>query len=250
MSNKLTITIMAGGLGKRMKSTLPKVLHEVGGKPMLVRIIENSLKLKPNKILVVVGQYRPIIEETLLKWNLLEKINFAIQEVPKGTGHAVLCTLDHLPNDEDHYNIILNGDCPMLSSSTIQSIVEEFESSNRNLQITSISLPNPHGSGRIIKDADDNFLRIVEEKDCDDEQRSIKAVNIGIYVAKNNTLKKYIPLIGNNNAQKEFYLTDIVEIYRLHENDGVGLIELDQSKLHEIKNVNTKEQLDELNALF
>ncbi len=248
MNPKLTITILAGGLGKRMNSTLPKVLHEIHGKPMLVKIIEESIKLYPSKILVVVGQYRPVIEETLEKWNVLSKITFAIQDPPLGTGHAILCTIDQLSDDADAYNIILNGDCPLLTSNTISEITSIFES---DLQITSIITNNPTGSGRIIKNTDNKFLKIVEEKDCNDDQRHIKEVNIGIYVAKNTVLKKYIPLIKNENAQKEYYLTDIVEIY-LDDSESkgkVGLVELDQSKIHEIANVNTIEQLNELNDI-
>jgi bifunctional N-acetylglucosamine-1-phosphate-uridyltransferase/glucosamine-1-phosphate-acetyltransferase GlmU-like protein len=101
ITSNLIVTILAGGLGKRMKSTLPKVLHELNGKPMLVRVIQETLKLNPYNILVVVGQYKPIIKQTLEKWNVLDKVDFAIQENPLGTGHAILCTLDQLPNDKN-----------------------------------------------------------------------------------------------------------------------------------------------------
>ena len=248
-NDKLTITILAGGLGKRMKSILPKVLHKIHGKPMLVRVINEALKLYPNKILIVVGEYRPIIEETLLEWDVLDKIVFAIQETPLGTGHAVLCTLDDLSNSDNSYNIILNGDCPLLKSTTILDIVKVFECNKSDLQITSISNSNPTGFGRIVKDSTGKFLKIVEEKDCDDTERSINEINIGIYMAKNAILKKYIPLIENNNAQKEYYLTDIVEIYLKNVGELVGLVELDHTKLSEIANVNTKEQLETLNSL-
>ncbi len=243
LNKSLTITILAGGLGKRMKSTLPKVLHKIRGKPMLVRVIHEALKLCPNKILIVVGEYRPIIEKTLAEWGVLDKIVFTIQETPLGTGHAVLCTLDHL--SDDSYNIILNGDCPLLKSTTILDIVKVFKS---DLQITSISTSNPTGCGRIVKDSTGKFLKIVEEKDCNDIERSINEINIGIYMATTAILKKYIPLIKNNNAQKEYYLTDIVEIY-LKSSKEVGLVELDHTKLSEIANVNTKEQLETLNSL-
>jgi len=226
-----------------------------------VRVIENGLVLNPAKILVVVGQYKPVIEQTLEEWGVLDKINFAIQEIPKGTGHAILCTLDQLPNNEGSYNLILNGDCPMLTSETMQDMVNCFETNNSELQIACIELENPHGSGRIIKDDDGNFLKIVEEKDCNDEERETKLINIGIYMARNNVLKECIPKIDNNNAQNEYYLTDIVEIYRgngsvkqphnpdglLEKNNSVGLVELDQSKFREVRNVNTREQLEALN---
>lgn len=248
-NNKLTITILAGGLGKRMKSILPKVLHKIHGKPMLVRVIGEALKLYPKKILIVVGEYRSIIEKTLLEWDVLDKIVFAIQETPLGTGHAVLCTLGDLSNSNNSYNIILNGDCPLLKSTTILDIVEVFVCNESDLQITSISNSNPTGCGRIVKDSTGKFLKIVEEKDCDDTERSINEINIGIYMAKNAILKKYIPLIKNNNSQKEYYLTDIVEIYLKNEGELVNLVELDHTKLPEIANINTKEQLETLNSL-
>lgn len=247
-NNNLTITILAGGLGKRMKSPLPKVLHVVRGRPMLVTIIEESLKLNPSKILIVVGQYKPIIEQTLDEWNLLDKINFTIQDPALGTGHAVLCTLEQLSSSPDDYNIILNGDSPLLSCTTISEILSVFANSDKDIQITSISLDNPFGSGRILK-INDKFSRIVEEKDCSELERQINEVNIGIYVAKNNVLKKYIPQIKNNNSQKEYYLTTLVEIYLENETKDVGLIELDKSKLVEISNVNTIEELDKLNKI-
>jgi len=247
MNNRLTVTILAGGLGKRMRSPLPKVLHEVRGIPMLVMVLHEAIKLNPSKIIVVVGQYKSIIEATLKTYNLLDHITFAIQEPALGTGHAVLCTLDQLSDSNNYYNIILNGDSPFLSANTISDIIKVFELNNLDLQITSINTPNPHGCGRIIKDDQNLFQRIVEEKDCTDTQRNITEVNIGIYIAKNQTLKRFIPMINNINSQNEYYLTDIVELYRSAEVKPVGLIELPPSKLHEIANINTIEQLNEFN---
>ena len=247
MNNRLTIIILAGGLGKRMKSPLPKVLHEINGTPMLVMVIREAIKLNPSKIIVVVGQYKNIIEQTLIKYDLLKYINFSIQENPLGTGDAVLCTLNNLSELENDYSIILNGDSPFLSSNTISDIINIFENNETDMQITSINSINPTGCGRIIKNEFNEFQQIVEEKDCNIDQRKITEINIGIYVVKNNTLKKYIPLIKNENSQKEYYLTDIVMIYRSMENKQVGLIKLPDSKMHEISNINTIEQLNEFN---
>jgi UDP-N-acetylglucosamine diphosphorylase/glucosamine-1-phosphate N-acetyltransferase len=247
MNNRLTITILAGGLGKRMKSPLPKVLHAVRGTPMLVMVINEAIKLNPSKIIIVVGQYRPIIEDVIKTYDLIKHVVFAIQEPALGTGHAVLCTLDQLSNSNTDYNIILNGDSPFLSANTISDIIRVFEVNDLDLQITSINTPNPHGCGRIIKDDKGLFQRIVEERDCTSDQRNITEVNIGIYIAKNQTLKKFIPMIKNINSQNEYYLTDIVELYKSTEDKPVGLIELPSSKLHEIANINTIEQLNEFN---
>lgn len=248
--DNLIVTIMAGGLGKRMQSQIPKVLHEVAGLPMLVRLLNQVNNLKPNKIIIVVGIYKEIITQTLSKYIDISNIIFANQDTPLGTGHAVLCTLHYLDidKDKDKINLILNGDNPMLSKETLQFIYDEYVKNNKKLQITAINLDNPTGNGRIIQN-NNIFEKIVEEKDCSPEQRNIQLVNCGIYLADINMLNVYIPKIKNNNAQHEYYLTDIVELYKNGEHKPVGLCILDKDRSLEIINVNTKEQLDQLNKL-
>lgn len=242
--SSLNITILAGGLGKRMKSTIPKVLHTLNNKPMLVRILEEARHLKPDKIIIVVGKYKAIIQETLIKHTNIQDIEFAIQQESLGTGDAVKSTLTHL-NDKS-YNLILNGDIPLIKSSTLQNIVDTFIQNNHKLQISCIKLPNPSGCGRIVMN-NGIFESIIEHKDCTLDQLNIKLINVGIYVATSEILQKYIPLITDNNVQKEYYLTDLVKIYKTETNQSVGLSELDSSKIIEISNVNTKEQLEDLN---
>lgn len=246
--NNICITILAGGLGKRMQSELPKVLHEVNGIPMIVRLLSEIECLNPSKIILVVGKFKDIIDKTIKQYIDFDKVNilYAMQDVPMGTGHAVLCTLDML-NDND-INLILNGDNPMLSLSVMKEALDNFVQNNNNLQITAIEANNPTGSGRIILN-NNIFEKIVEEKDCSSEQKNIKMINCGIYVANSNTLKKYIPEIKNNNMQNEYYLTDIVEICKSN-NSSVGLYVIDQSKEFETININTKEQLEILNAIL
>jgi bifunctional N-acetylglucosamine-1-phosphate-uridyltransferase/glucosamine-1-phosphate-acetyltransferase GlmU-like protein len=240
---------MAGGLGKRMESTTPKVLHLVDGTPMIVKIIQELFKLqtKIDKLILVVGKFKDIIHETIIKYININKYNihYAMQEEPKGTGHAILCTLDLL--DDDAINLIVNGDNPMLTNTTIQNTLNNFLSSNIDLQILSINSKNPDGCGRIIMNKN-IFEKIVEEKDCTEEQRQIKLINCGIYIATTTLLKKYIPQINNNNAQKEYYLTDIVHICK--DNNKIGLDIIDSSKELEIININTKEQLTSLNKIL
>ena len=238
------ITVMAGGLGKRMGSTIPKVLHLINDKPMLLMIIEQVRCFNPTKILIIVGQYRNIIEETLLKYTTLEDVEFVNQPIALGTGNAVFCTLDYLkPNS---INLILNGDTPLLQYTTLKNIYDNFIQNKYNLQITAINLDDPYGNGRIIKDTNDVFLKIVEEKDCNENERKINLVNCGIYIANTDVLKQFIPLITNNNSQNEYYLTDLVELYKKNPENIIGLYELSNDKALEIYNVNTKEQLDQL----
>jgi bifunctional N-acetylglucosamine-1-phosphate-uridyltransferase/glucosamine-1-phosphate-acetyltransferase GlmU-like protein len=239
--------ILAGGMGKRMQSSIPKVLHKVDDVPMLVRLINEMNKLNPDKIIIVVGQSQKIIDETVRRYIDFNKINivYALQKEPLGTGHAVLCTLDLL--EDNAITLIVNGDNPLLTSDLMQNAINYSIDYNNELQITAIDAEKPMGSGRIII-KDNIFEKIVEEKDCNEEEKKITLVNRGIYVILSDVLKKYIPLIKNNNAQKEYYLTDIVEICK--DSVKIGIYRVDRSKESELININTKEQLDKLNKKF
>lgn len=241
----LIITILAGGKGKRMQSELPKVLHGVNGIPMIVRILQEISLLLPKKIIIVVGEFKNQIGETIAQYSELKdlKIEYAIQETPLGTGHAVLSTL-HLLEDND-INLIVNGDNPLLKYETLEEIINTF---HYGLQITAINSKNPFGCGRIIV-KDNIFQKIVEEKDCSDEEKKINIINCGIYLANGYTLKKYIPQIGNNNKSQEYYLTDIVELYKKDDNI-VSLHILDSSRELEVVNINTKDELDRINNII
>lgn len=242
--NKLYITILAGGMGKRMQSDLPKVLHKVKGTAMIVRLLHQIQLLSPDKILIVVGKYRHQIQEEIEKNILDEKIIYVDQPEPLGTGHAVKCTLNEFEDHAKIINIILNGDMPLLKYETIKEIYDYYLTKKSIFLITSINLNNPAGNGRIIIDQLNNFKEIIEEKDCTPKQKTITLVNCGIYIIDSNILKKYIPMINNLNAQSEYYLTDLVKIYsNASINNKIELFILESSKEVEIYNVNTKEQL-------
>jgi len=240
---------MAAGQGKRMNSELPKVLHKVDGLPMLVRIINQASKLNPAKIFVVVGKHVDIIGETLSLHNI-DNVQFVVQKEQLGTGDAIKALLPAFSEgDMDATNIILNGDAPLITFGTIDAIYRHFVANTYDLQITCIDSDTPAGNGRIISNEDGLICqRIVEEKDCTDEQRLINVVNCGIYVATVRTLVKLVPMITNNNKQNEYYLTDIVEL-AISSGHPVGLYQLDKSKQVELSNVNTREQLDTVNRL-
>ena len=248
-NKKLCITILAGGLGKRMQSPLPKVLQLVDGKPMIVKILAEIEKINPYKLFIVVGQFKDVIDDTIKQYIDPAKINieYAIQDIPKGTGHAVLCTLNLL--DDFKINLIVNGDNPLLTTETMMSALTHFTNNGLQLQITAIEQDNPTGCGRIII-TNDIFERIIEEKDCTDDQKKIKLVNCGIYIISTPVLKRYIPLIENNNVQQEYYLTDIVEICKKSDSVNIGLFVIDKSKQLEVININTKDELDKLNNIL
>lgn len=283
-SKKLYITLLAGGMGKRMQSNLPKVLHEIKGEAMIVRLLKQVLLLNPDKILVVVGKFRTMIQEEIEKHINNDKIVYVNQEEPLGTGHAVKCTLPEFEKNDnansvereplditlshtgqvmskgepfDITNIVLNGDVPLLQYSTIKEIYDFYLANQSKLLITSINLSNPTGNGRIIIDQNKNFQEIVEEKDCSPEQKLVTLVNCGIYICSSLVLLDYIPRIKSNNAQGEYYLTDLVKIYRdagesserssnSKGTNHVDLFVLPSDKYIEIYNVNTKEQLEYL----
>jgi UDP-N-acetylglucosamine diphosphorylase/glucosamine-1-phosphate N-acetyltransferase len=241
--SKLHVLILAGGLGKRMKSDIPKVLHKLMGKPMLVRVIETAFSLSPEKIFLIVGKYEPIIRETLAQYISLDNIVFVNQNEALGTGHAVQCALPELLQlPKDDKILILSGDVPLLKEDTMKSMF----SSNCNVNLLTTLYEDPHGYGRIITNDQGHFSKITEEKDCNDEERKVKEVNAGVYAFQVELLRQNLPKISNNNAQQEYYLTDIFEIILQHEKLKIGLIQLPKERSLELIGVNTKEQLEEL----
>jgi len=195
--SKLVI-ILAGGYGKRMKSDIPKVLHILNGEPMLIKLIKEVIKVKPDKILLVVGIHKELILSELIKWNLGGNIILVEQENPCGTGHAVKCCEEYLPNDSNV--LILSGDTPCVSCNTMNIF---FNNNNNNVKIGITYLDNPTGYGRIYEE-NEKFVKIIEEKDCSESKRTINKVNCGIYTFKSELIKKYINQLNNNNNQNEY----------------------------------------------
>lgn len=242
--HEVVVIIMAGGAGKRMNSQLPKVLHNVANKPMLVHVIETSMKLTPRKILVVVGEYKPIISETLKKYDVLQYVEFVHQERPQGTGHAVQCCREHL-NVDNTKVLILSGDVPLIKQNTLEKMVVDMKVA----RIMTTEMEEPSGYGRVIE-KDGMFDKIVEEKDCNDEQRSCKKINAGIYCFDAHALYNYLPLLQNENAQKEYYLTDIVQLIKCGEKVVIEKHNISQHDQMEIMGVNDQNQLQELNRII
>lgn len=246
MKNELNVIIMAGGLGKRMESSIPKVLHKILNKPMIVHVIEESSKLNPKKIIIVVGKYREIIENTIKEYLNISilPILFVFQEEALGTGHAVQCCIKTIKNDVETNTIILSGDVPLLKYDTMNSILKNIN----KVKITTAEFSDSTGYGRIVEQ-EGLFDKIVEEKDCSVEQKNIKKVNCGIYAFDTEILCKYLPYLSNNNSQKEYYLTDIIEIIKINENINIDLYNISKEKHNEIVGINTKDQLLALEKL-
>jgi len=239
-----TVIILAGGLGKRMNSDLPKVLHCVGNVPMIVRIIREANKMDPNRILIVVGKYREIIENVIQNSPNIpyEKIIYVDQSIPKGTGHAIMCCLRYIQPQQPI--LILSGDIPLIQTDTMRRMMGGLN----DFCIMTTMMETPTGYGRLIKDSNNQYC-IIEETDCNDIERECKAVNCGIYSTYGRILIDYLWLITNNNSKGEYYLTDLVGALRDH-NISAQICEISEENKHEVITVNTETELNTVNTFI
>ncbi|MFH2044501.1 MAG: sugar phosphate nucleotidyltransferase [Pseudomonadota bacterium] len=236
MDNQLVAIILAAGLGKRMKSDKAKVLHEINGKPMIMYILETAKKIAGDNIVVVVGnQAKKVGEVVSNDYN----VTFALQKEQLGTGHAVKCALSFLPEYSKQV-LILCGDVSLLSFDTVKKLYEGHIKSDRDVSVLAVKIDNPKGYGRIIMDEKNCVSGIIEEADANDEEKSINIINSGIYCIKRDFLEYSLNKIKANNAQSEFYLTDVVKI-GYSENKKVGAMIGQDSE--EVLGVNSLEEL-------
>jgi bifunctional UDP-N-acetylglucosamine pyrophosphorylase/glucosamine-1-phosphate N-acetyltransferase len=205
--NQLGVILLAAGQGTRMKSSLPKVLHSLGGKALFLHVLETARRLEPDVIAIVVGYGARKVQKACPATD----INWVLQEEQLGTGHAVLCARDKF-REFDGDILILSGDVPLIQEKTLRMIVEQQRRSRADLSFLTAHLGTPQGYGRILRDRHGAAIGIVEEKDATDEQRKISEINSGIYVASSRFLFKALAAVKNHNQQKESDLTDIVAI--------------------------------------
>ncbi|MDQ0143802.1 bifunctional UDP-N-acetylglucosamine diphosphorylase/glucosamine-1-phosphate N-acetyltransferase GlmU [Cupriavidus necator] len=234
----MNIVILAAGMGKRMYSDLPKVLHPVAGRPMLAHVLDTARALSPSRLVVVVGHGAERVREAVDA----DDVAFAEQAQQLGTGHAVMQALPLL--DDNHPTLVLYGDVPLTSAATLQALVTEAGA--RRLGVLTVEMADPAGYGRIVRDAAGSIVRIIEQKDATEAEQAIREINTGIIVCPTGHLRKWLSTLRNDNAQGEYYLTDTVERAVA---DGVETVSAQPAAVWETLGVNSKLQLAEVERI-
>ncbi|MFW5432398.1 MAG: bifunctional UDP-N-acetylglucosamine diphosphorylase/glucosamine-1-phosphate N-acetyltransferase GlmU [Methylophilaceae bacterium] len=237
-NTKLNIIILAAGKGTRMHSNKPKVLHEIGAKPILGHVLDCAKNLNPQKIIVVYGYGGEKVQEAFGQ----EKIIWAEQKEQLGTGHAVQQAMPHLDNDAN--TLILLGDVPLVNGDACKKLIEE---AHDKMVIQSFNKLDPTGYGRIIRNDQNLVKAIVEHKDATGEQRQVDEVNTGIMAMPSNHLKNWLQRLTNNNAQKEYYLTDIVGFAV---EDGVNVSAVVTADEWSVTGINSKQDLAQIERVY
>ena len=240
--NALAVAILAAGKGTRMESDLPKVLHKVGGKPMVSHVIQRAVELGAEKIVSIIGYQHELVKETIGN----EPTQFAIQLEQLGTGHAVLQCASQL-SEFDGSILVLSGDVPLISYDTLQNLLETHNTSATKATLLSAIVEDATGYGRVIRNLQGNLDRIVEHKDANEDELNMNEMNAGIYVFDCKTLFELLPQVGNNNSQGEYYLPDVLSLIL----DQGGKVAIEKTNnITEIQGVNTIQQLKDLDAEF
>lgn len=237
-NTKINILILAAGKGKRMHSNKPKVLHKIGGKPILGHVLDCAKSLNPQKIVVVYGYGGEKVQQTFTHENII----WSEQKEQLGTGHAVQQAMSHL--DADAITLILLGDVPLVSVTACEKLIEKAKD---KLVIQSFKKEDPTGYGRIIRNDQNLVTAIIEHKDTTDVQRTVKEVNTGIMAMPTKHLKNWLSRLTSNNAQQEYYLTDIVGFAV---EDGVNVSAKITDDEWSVTGINSKQDLAQIERVY
>ena len=232
------VIILAAGKGTRMRSTLPKVLQPLAGRPLLGHVIETAKKLNAANIITIYGHGGNLVQQAFSQ----ENVEWVEQAEQLGTGHAVKVTLPVLPTDG--VSLILSGDVPCITEATLKKLLQA--SAETGIGIVTLTVDDATGYGRIVR-KNGEIQAIVEHKDANDEQRKIKEFNTGIYCVNNAKLHEWLPKLSNENAQGEYYLTDIIAMAIA---DGLSVASVEPELAFEVEGVNDRVQLATLEREF
>ncbi|MCT8089323.1 bifunctional UDP-N-acetylglucosamine diphosphorylase/glucosamine-1-phosphate N-acetyltransferase GlmU [Acinetobacter sp. C_4_1] len=233
-----SVIILAAGKGTRMRSSLPKVLQPLAGRPLLGHVIETAKKLNAKNIITIFGHGGNLVQQAFAQ----ENVQWVEQAEQLGTGHAVKVTLPVLPTDG--VSLILSGDVPCISQDTLEKLLAV--SRETGIGLVTLTLADATGYGRIVRE-NNKIQAIVEHKDASDAQRQIQEINTGIYCVSNAKLHQWLPKLSNNNAQGEYYLTDIVAMAIA---DGLEVASVEPERAFEVEGVNDRLQLAALEREF
>jgi UDP-N-acetylglucosamine pyrophosphorylase len=244
IEHNITAVILAAGKGTRMKSEHPKVVTELAGKPLIIHVLDHLSHAGVNQSYIVVGYKK---EEVITACSTKPNIHFIEQKEQLGTGHAVLVCKDAL-KDFQGTILVACGDAPMISPKSFSDLIQLHHTGGYAATLLSANMDNPKGYGRIIRNSDDgSVLRIVEEKDATEEEKAVKEVNTGTYCFSSDYIWDGLESVGNQNAQQEYYLPDLVKIFR-DKNLKIGAMKLKNSI--ESYGINSPEDLEFLSNIL
>ncbi|HEY3043247.1 MAG TPA: bifunctional UDP-N-acetylglucosamine diphosphorylase/glucosamine-1-phosphate N-acetyltransferase GlmU, partial [Vicinamibacterales bacterium] len=235
------IVVLAAGMGTRIKSTRPKVLHRVAGTPMIAPVLQNARALRPRSVTVVVGHQGDAVRSALSEQ---PGLTYVVQEPQLGTGHALLMAAPAL-NGSTGTVILLSGDVPLLTSKTLQSLLDRHHSTGAAATVLTAVVDSPRGYGRIVRSGE-QIARIVEEREATPAERDIREINSGVYAFTLEGLFDAVRAIGSANAQREYYLPDLVAIFRQL---GRGVETMTIANPDEIRGINSRAELAEVSRI-
>lgn len=234
----LSVVILAAGKGTRMYSDLPKVLHKVAGKAMVKHVIDTAKQLNADNIHLIYGHGAELLQQHLAD----EKVNWVLQPVQLGTGHAMQQAAPFFADDENI--VMLYGDAPLITAQTLQKLIDAKP--ENGIALLTAHLEDPTGYGRIIRQ-DGNVVAIVEQKDATPEQLAIQEVNTGVMVSSGASFRKWLAKLDNNNAQGEYYMTDVIKFAN---QDNCKVAAVQAQDLMEVEGANNRLQLAELERYY
>ena len=238
MTSPLSVIILAAGKGTRMQSAKPKVLQTLAGKSLLGHVLDTCHQLTVDDTIIVHGFGGEQVQDHIDQQYAHLPITWVAQTEQLGTGHAVNVTLSELPKDGQ--SLILYGDVPLVSCQTLATLQD---ANTDGMSMLTLTVDNPFGLGRIKRDKDGNIEAIIEQKDANSDEQQIQEINSGIYCVDNALLHKFLPKLSNDNAQQEYYLTDIVKMAVA---DGITIAAIEPEHTFEIEGVNNRQQLASL----